>query len=137
MDASVVVQWVLRERDAEEDGEKAIALLEAIRRRDVRVVQPVHWLVEAAAVLTRLSPATATTDVMDLFELELPIEQGADAYAEAVELACSLPHHLFDTLYHGVALVTPGARLVTADESYFAKAFRRGSIVRLRSLRIP
>jgi hypothetical protein len=33
-----------------------------------------------------------------------------------------LPAHLFDTLYHAVALSVPGAVLVTADRRYFAKA---------------
>jgi len=36
-------------------------------------------------------------------------------------------HHLFDTLYHAVAL-EEGARLVTADAAYFAKAKDLGGI---------
>jgi len=36
-------------------------------------------------------------------------------------------HHLFDTLYHAVAL-EEGATLVTADAAYFAKAKDLGGI---------
>lgn len=43
------------------------------------------------------------------------------AYTRAIELARQRDHHLFDTLYHAVALSVPGAVLVTADRSYFAK----------------
>ena len=34
-------------------------------------------------------------------------------------MALRLGQHLFDTLYHAVALHTPGATLVTADKRYF------------------
>jgi predicted nucleic acid-binding protein len=39
------------------------------------------------------------------------------AYRRAVEIAVALNHHLFDTLYHAVAL-EEGATLVTADEAF-------------------
>jgi predicted nucleic acid-binding protein len=45
----------------------------------------------------------------------------------AADLSISLNHHLFDTLYHAVALEQDAA-LVTADEAYFAKARHLGSI---------
>ena len=48
-------------------------------------------------------------------------------YRSAAELAASLNHHLFDTLYHAVAFQS-GATLITADEAYFAKAYRLGNI---------
>ena len=47
------------------------------------------------------------------------------------ELARALGQHVFDTLYHAVALLTPGAMLVTADERYYRKAAAYGSIVLL------
>jgi predicted nucleic acid-binding protein len=47
-----------------------------------------------------------------------------------VDIAVGLNHHLFDTLYHAVAL-EEGATLVTADEAYFAKAKQLGGIERL------
>ena len=41
-----------------------------------------------------------------------------------------LNHHLFDTLYHAVALEEK-ATLVTADRKYYDKARRMGSILML------
>ena len=136
LDASVIVKWMLPGRPGEADVAAAMALFDALRGRRVEVVQPVHWLAEVAAVLGRVSPDTAREDVRDLFALELPVAADADVYDAAVELACALPHHLFDTLYHGVALATPDAVLVTADEAYYAKARGRGAIVRLRDYRV-
>ncbi len=43
-------------------------------------------------------------------------------------VAVKLNHHLFDTLYHAVALGTPATTLVTADLRYFRKARRFGAI---------
>ena len=48
------------------------------------------------------------------------------------DLANGLNHHLFDTLYHAVALCEPDANLITADERYFLKASHKGKITLLR-----
>ena len=45
----------------------------------------------------------------------------------AADLSIALNHHLFDTLYHAVAL-EEGATLVTADETYYGKAKDLGSV---------
>jgi predicted nucleic acid-binding protein len=45
----------------------------------------------------------------------------------ATRLAIEIRHHLFDTLYHAVAL-EHDALLVTADETYCSKAERFGTI---------
>ena len=54
-----------------------------------------------------------------------------ETYATALDLAVRHRHHLFDTLYHAVALHTPGAVLVTADERYYNKARLEGQIALL------
>ena len=64
---------------------------------------------------------------MELLVLDTP-----GVYLTACELARTLGQHVFDTLYHAVALETPGAMLVTADERYYRKALGRGSILLLR-----
>mgnify|MGYP001811251789 CR=1 FL=1 len=46
-----------------------------------------------------------------------------------IDLAIRLNHHLFDTLYHAVALHTSRAVLITADRRYFTKAEPIGHIV--------
>jgi hypothetical protein len=43
-------------------------------------------------------------------------------------LAIRLNHHVFDTLYHAVALSVPQTTLVTADETYYRKAQAFGAI---------
>jgi predicted nucleic acid-binding protein len=48
-----------------------------------------------------------------------------------VQLATELKQHLFDTYYHAVALETPDAMLITADERYFRAARDTGRITLL------
>jgi predicted nucleic acid-binding protein len=55
-----------------------------------------------------------------------------ELYALAMSLAERHQHHLFDTLYHALALRTDQAVLVTADERYARKAMPEGRIVLLR-----
>ncbi len=82
----------------------------------VAVVQPPHWLAEVAAVIVRLDPERARQTVSLLQALEFPVVAGVEVYQKACELSSVLNQHLFDTLYHAVALTEPGAILVTADD---------------------
>jgi predicted nucleic acid-binding protein len=134
IDASVVVKWVLPQREEEADTDQAFAVLERVRTGVVGVHQPVHWLAEVASVLVRLSPDTAAVDVADLYAMNLPGEDGPEVYLIAGDLARSLNHHVFDTLYHAVALTLADTVLVTADIRYERDARRRGAIVLLRDL---
>jgi len=131
-DASVAIKWLLPETDGERDWENASRLLKSVRSDEIHLVEPPHWLAEVAAVVTRLSPATALEDVADLYAMDIPIVQSAHVYRTACKLAKDLDHHLFDTLYHAVALSLDDAVLVTADERYYKKASRRGRVVLLR-----
>ena len=131
-DASVVVKWLLPVRDDEEDLEPALHLLRAVRSDTVTLYEPPHWLVEAAAVVTRLSPATAEEDISDLYAMAVRVVDSEQVYLSACRLSRDLDHHLFDTLYHAVALSVDDAILVTADERYFAKAAGHGRVVLLR-----
>jgi predicted nucleic acid-binding protein len=54
----------------------------------------------------------------------------ASIFKRASRIAHELKHHLFDTLYHAVAL-EHGCTLVTADDTYFRKSHSLGGIVRL------
>ena len=54
-----------------------------------------------------------------------------------MDLAVRYQHHLFDTLYHAVALHTPGAVLVTADERYYNKTRLEGQIYLLADFKLP
>ena len=96
----------------------------------VRVVQPVHWLAEVAAVLARVTPGQAEEDIGLLYALSLPVRDRPEILQRARRLSIDLDHHLFDTLYHAVALDTDSV-LVTADAQYLNKAARLGHIVHL------
>lgn len=132
LDASVIVKWILGDRAEESHSLQALQLLQLIKASRVAVLQPPHWLAEASAVIVRLDQGRARQAVSLLHALELPVAEEADVYHKACELAATLKQHLFDTLYHAVALSKPGATLVTADEQYYRKAHHAGRIIRLR-----
>jgi predicted nucleic acid-binding protein len=131
LDASVMVKALIPSRDGEMGVDRALALWERVHSGRDTLVQPPHWLAEVGSVLARLSPGTAERDVEDLHAMEVPVLGTHAVYQNAVSLAIQLDHHLFDTLYHAVALQLPEATLVTADERYYRKARGRGQIVRL------
>jgi len=134
VDASVVVKWALPDREAEGDVEAALDVLGRVCDGSVTVLQPPHWLAEVAAVLVRLDPERAARAVGLLYALELPVADDPGVYGLACDLSERLDHHLFDTLYHAVALDAGDARLVTADERYVRKARGLGAILSLADL---
>jgi len=128
IDASVAMKWFLRFRPDEADVPQALALLDQAACGLIQVAQPPHFYAEMGAVLARTNPDMAQANLRDLWELDLGITDTPEIYATALTLAARMRHHLFDTLYHAVALHTPGAVLITADRRYFAKAFPEGHI---------
>ena len=130
--ASVIVKWIFADRAEETHALQALQILQFIKESRVSVIQPPHWLAEVAAVTVRLDPDRARQSVSLLHALEFPLAAGIEVYQKACELSAALNQHLFDTLYHAVALTEPGAILVTADDQYYRKAFTSGRIVRLR-----
>lgn len=128
VDASVAAKWFLADRSDEGDTETATRLLHAFVAGEVRLHQPPHFLAEMSAVLSRIKPADAAQDLADLIALDLTVEADAAVYLCASELAIGLKHHVFDTLYHAVALTNADATLVTADEAYFRKARGEGQV---------
>jgi len=127
-DASVAVKWFLPSGRAEQDGEKAVAILESVRDGHMSLLQPPHWLAEVAAVLSRLSPSTAQDDMTLLDAMQIPVMASTELYVTACKLAIASGQHVFDTLYHAVSLLIPDATLVTADERYYRKAKQLGAI---------
>lgn len=130
VDASVAVKWFVDADWAlrEDHVEPALALLQASAAGAVEFLQPPHFLAEVAAVLARLKPHAALQDIANLADLDITWAEPTQALARAIELATQLNHHLFDTLYHSLALATSGAVLVTADQRYFDKARHFGQI---------
>ena len=130
VDASVAVKWFAEGDWAlrEDHIEPALEILKASARGTLDFYQPPHFLAEVAAVVTRLKPDSALQYIDNLAALDITWAEPTVAYARAIDLACQLNHHLFDTLYHAVALSMPNAVLVTADRRYFDKARHLGQI---------
>jgi predicted nucleic acid-binding protein len=131
LDASVILKWLLEDPTKEPDTEKALALIDAVVHGKLEILQPVHWLIEVAAVAARLTPQTAVQDVGMLSAMQFPTSDDPTVLLRATALAIETDHHLFDTLYHAVALEHDDAVLVTADDRYRRKAERYGMIVAL------
>ena len=131
VDASVALKWFFGGREDEPHAEEATAILRSIDAGRARMVQPPHFLAEMAVVLAREQPVTAGEDLLLLQAIEWEEAEQPEIYATAVELSIRLQHHVFDTLYHAIAL-HDDATLVTADETYYRKARAQGRIVRLR-----
>lgn len=135
VDASVVLKWVFPQRDGEIHVGQALVVLEHIRRGRVSVLQPPHWLAEVAAVVSRLEPQRGPEVINLLHAMEVPVSDGAEVYQRACELAVALRQHVFDTLYHAVALSRPDGVLVTADERYYRRAVGTGQVTLLSDYR--
>jgi predicted nucleic acid-binding protein len=131
LDASVILKWLLEDPTKEPDTEKALALIDAVVHGRLEILQPAHWLIEIAAVAARLTPQTAVQDVGMLSAMQFPTSDDPTVLLRATALAIETDHHLFDTLYHAVALEHGDAVLVTADDRYRRKAERYGMIVAL------
>ena len=131
LDASVVIKWLLRDPERETATAQATALMQDIVAGRLAVLQPFHWLAEVAAVMCRLAPDTATDDVLRVQALQLPTTAEPRTLQHACDLAIRHRAHVFDTLYHAVALETPCATLVTADHGYLRATRDVGNIASL------
>ena len=127
IDASVVIKWLLNDDPGEHDVDKAETVLALLTAGAAQAFQPLHWRVEALSVVARKAPEKIEQACTLLFSVPVRTVEGVETYRKAAELAAGLKHHLFDTFYHAVALDC-GATLITADDRYFAKAFRLGNI---------
>jgi predicted nucleic acid-binding protein len=135
VDASVAVKWFIRDPNEENDVVSAVDILAGIGENSIKVIQPPHWIAEVTAVLARLQP-DLSDDAIDLLDaMELPTRAESSVYKLASHLATELNHHLFDTLYHALAL-QDNAILITADRRYFRKSVNHGSICMLADFNI-
>lgn len=135
VDASVAVKWFLRANSDERYLANAEAVAAAIEQSETELLAPVHWLAEVIGVLTRVEPNLVDDALIFLDDMRPTLIQGVPVLKRAAELSITLNHHLFDTLYHAVAL-EEGATLVTADEAYFGKAKGLGGIQSLAEFSI-
>ena len=131
LDASVIYKWIFKTDDDEEHVDKALALLKLIELGQCKILQPVHWLAEIMGVVCRVESKHAIEILSSLMTLELPVKQEIEVYETATQLAIKHNHHLFDTLYHAVALESPNTVYITADTRYYKKAKTDGAIMLL------
>jgi predicted nucleic acid-binding protein len=130
VDASVALKWFLRGLPAELHVAEAEAVLSVIGQGRTELFAPGHWIAEVIAVLSRTKPGAVDDALIFLDDMRPVIVAGVPVVKRAAQLSIALNHHLFDTLYHAVALEEQ-ATLVTADEAYFGKAKDLGAIQRL------
>jgi predicted nucleic acid-binding protein len=128
VDASVTLKWLFDDPATEPLTQEATSLMQAVADGSLEVIQPIHWLSEVAAVLTRKTPDSAESDIRLLMDLNLPIADNPELLLHACRLSKQLNHHLFDTLYHALAL-EQGIVLITADAHYLRKALPVGHII--------
>lgn len=133
IDASVTLKWLLAASPDESDSDKAQMLLHAIERGGYRLLQPPHWTTEVLAVLARREPEQVRPSFRFLRRLPVESPNPLAAYLVAADLAHRLNQHLFDTLYHAMA-IEHDATLVTADDRYFRAARGEGYIRRLADI---
>lgn len=130
VDCSVALKWFLGDQPGEDNIADAMKLLSSCYRKETRAIQPTHWRAEMLGVLARVRPDQIDVMVNLLNVIAFQIDDSWRIYKRAAEISVDLNHHIFDTLYHAVALEN-GAELVTADVKYFNKAKHLGSIVLL------
>ena len=127
VDASVAVKWFLGSSSDEPHLSQAEAVAAAIERSETELLAPGHWLAEVIAVLARIDPGAIDDALLLLDDMKPTLIHGVPVLKRAADMSIALNHHLFDTLYHAVAL-EEGATLVTADTAYFGKAKDLGGV---------
>lgn len=130
LDANIIIKWIFPEI-SEDHIPQALSILKGIKAGQINVIQPPQWLAEVAAVIARIQPKIMDESISLLDAMELPIVAVPEVYHLAGKLSQEFNHHLFDTLYHAVALYQGNTQFVTADEKYYKKAFKKGGMVRL------
>lgn len=136
VDASIAVEWVLQTPGGGNGALRAIELLRAARQGLLQIVQPPHWLIEVAAVVARLRPEGVIEGIDLLDALQFEVAFDVDILKRASRMSVKTQQHLFDSLYHAVALERE-AVLLTADERYLRQARSFGNILSLAEWRPP
>lgn len=130
LDASVIIKWFVA--DQEEFREEALLLYQHIRDGKVEIIQPLHWQAEVLAVLLRKFDVQKMNELLILLEsFEFSVINRPEIFQRAMSISSVLNHHLFDTLYLGLAF-EQSALLVTDDRKFFNKAADMGNMCLLQ-----
>ena len=131
MDASVVLKWI---RIEEVDAQQATVVFKEFHLRKTRLAIPHYAYAEIANILgLDLSREVACTAFSYLLGMKL------DEYPitlEVVSVATELMEKykgvsFYDAGYHAIALLH-GGTFITADEKYYQKTRKEGSIMLLK-----
>lgn len=134
LDASVALKWVLSSLN-ETDVRLAERILWAIRDDAALLFSPPHWIAEVLAVVARKDAGRLDQTFEILYGLNHSEISTERTHLLAAQLSVVMNHHLFDTLYHAVA-IEHDAVLITSDERYFHKARGLGSIQLLTNFKL-
>ncbi len=128
VDASVALKWFFQDRADEADAAAALDILQGHVDGRHQLLQPAHFQAEVCAVLAREAPEAMRDNLRDLLNLSITTRDDELVMRRAMQLSADLGHHLFDTLYHALALETDDAVLITADLAYCRKAAVLGRV---------
>jgi predicted nucleic acid-binding protein len=135
IDASVIYKWIFPAAGDEQDVDKALSLLKLIELGECQIQQPIHWLPEVISVVCRrVNPSQTTAILSSLMAMQFAVNEEIEIYTTAAHLSEKYNHHLFDTLYHAVALKSVSTMFITSDVKYFNKTKSEGSIMLLSDL---
>lgn len=130
IDASVAIKWFVNNPNIEENTAEALEIFQLIKIGEITVVQPLHWQLELIAVLSRIQGHVIDECITLLDALMFEVNDSLAVYKQAAQLSIKYQHHLFDTLYHAVA-ITQDIKLITADKKYYHKLENRNNILLL------
>ena len=131
-DASVIMKWAFRSPD-EQDGDKALDLLNLWLAGNCSFVLPGLWVYECGNVLGLKAPENAK-EIMEIFLEyrfdECPMTLKLSAATLCIMNDCKVT--FYDAVYHAVAL-DKNATLITADVAYYRRAGQLGNILLLEN----
>ena len=131
------LKWVLPSRFEESHSREALDILDCIQMATAgRDFSHLTGLPRVAAVLATARSGAVRRSRYLLYSFELPAMVDLAVYRRAVQIAASLCEHVFDTLYHAVAIQQSNTVLVTADERTIVRPPGLGKVVRLQEFEL-
>jgi predicted nucleic acid-binding protein len=133
LDANVVVKWFIPEIDSD----KADRLLDGFRNHKLDIIAPDILVSEVGNTLWKrsvkikdISVADAAASYTDFLDLDVPVHSSTTIAEDALSIATSEQHPLYDTLYISLARKR-GCEFITADETLVNKLGHKFPQIRL------
>jgi predicted nucleic acid-binding protein len=133
LDSNVVIKWFI----PEVYSDKADRLLADFRNHRLDIIAPDILVAEVGNTLWKrsvkikdISLADAAASYTDFLDLDVPVYSSAAIAEDALNIATSEQHPLYDTLYISLALKRK-CEFVTADETMANKLGQRFPLIKL------